>query len=199
LVSFGSHWSSVAAVAAGVGPVVLQPASPAVAEVPSLLEKSLRRYSKRLQRTADEFVFYARPLISAGDWTALGSKFKEDGFASDAIRNVDFVISGNEDFLEGVDGASANLNAACRDLAAAAAAADATAAAKAWEAAVGSLNSVISAVNKVIGEEQSLQDIPRLATVPTNVNEYSRTLADAVRWCGPLDGLYGGDFSTPCA
>eukprot|EP00443_Scrippsiella_acuminata_P120923 CAMPEP_0115596958 /NCGR_PEP_ID=MMETSP0272-20121206/13102_1 /TAXON_ID=71861 /ORGANISM="Scrippsiella trochoidea, Strain CCMP3099" /LENGTH=194 /DNA_ID=CAMNT_0003032309 /DNA_START=214 /DNA_END=795 /DNA_ORIENTATION=- len=188
-----SRWGTIAAVAAGIAPASLQLESSA--EVPRLLEQSLRRYSKRLQRTADEFVFYVRPMISAGNWTGLSSKFKEDPFPSNAIRIVDLVTSGNEDFLEGVDGASANLNVACQQLAAAAAAADSAAALKAWEDAVGSLNTVMSAANKVRSEEQSLQDLPPLATVPSNVEEYSRTLADVVRWCGPLDGLYGGDFS----
>lgn len=183
----------------GVAPSLLQGESPARAQVPRLLEQALVRYGKRLQRTTDEFVFFARPKILAGNWTELTEMFSETGFASNAIRNVDLIISGNEDFLDGVEGASAELNIACKNLRKAAVAADKEAALKAWEAAVGSLNTVMSAVNKFLNEENASEDLPRFAVVPSNVEAYPRTLADVLRWCFSLDGLFGGRVGSACA
>ena len=90
--------------------------APARADVTKLLDKSLHRYAKQLQREADVLVFEGRPLVQEANWTALGELFRGDGYPNDVLHTVEFVVVGNEDFLPGAEEAGVKLDAAFRDM-----------------------------------------------------------------------------------
>lgn len=175
--------------------------APAQAEVTKLLDKSLHRYSKQLQRQADVLVFEARPLIQQGNWTGLGELFRADAYPNDVLHTVEFIVSGNEDFLPGTEDVSARLDVSLRDMGSqlSSEARSQERALKAWDDIAAALNSVMSSANTLLAEEPELKDIPAFALVPKEVSQYSRSPADYIRRCNSLDGLFGGAMGTPCA
>lgn len=183
------------------GQAVVAGSAPAWAEVPRLLDRSLHRYAKQLQRQADVLVFEARPLIQQSNWTGLSDLFKGDSYPNDVVQTVEFIVSGNEDSLLGAEEASVKLYAALQDMGSqlSTTAISQEKVVNAWEGIATGLNGVMAAANTLLAEEPELQDLPAFVFVPGYAGQYARSPADFVRRCSSLDGLFGGNVGTPCA
>ncbi|CAK0868803.1 unnamed protein product [Prorocentrum cordatum] len=177
-----------------VGQAVVGTPSSASGEVVPLLDKSLRRHAKQLQRAADVLVFDVRPMIYAGNWTKLAEVLKFDAFPNEAWHSAAYVVQGNEDFLPGAEDAPQVLDRTFRDLRSIIAkdlddGRKREQALQAWWVATATVNSVMSAANNLIASEPTLNDIPNFAVVPEDVSQYLRKPEQYSRKCTVLDGL----------
>lgn len=163
-------------------------------EVVPLLDKSLRRHYKQLQRAADVMVFDVRPTIYSGNWTRLQEVLKFDAFPNEAWHSAAYVVRGNEDFLPGAEDAPEKLDQIFRGFSRTLSldledGRKREQALQAWQDATTTINSVMSAANEVIASEPTLQDIPKFALVPKDVNQYLRKPEQYSRKCSAADGL----------
>lgn len=181
----------------------------AQAQVPPILEASLRRYAKPLQLAADELVLEVRPAILAGNWSTLDELFKgqTDFTKADAeiLQPVKYIVDGSEDFLPGAEDSIPKLKLALQNISSQIRARSTDGALKAWDAAAAAVNSVIVAANDILSEQPAKRDtpkIPLLVKATAEEGKYSRTIMqyyiDRCRRAAPSAVFVGDSVADLC-
>eukprot|EP00930_Biecheleria_cincta_P087691 TRINITY_DN76924_c0_g1_i1.p1 TRINITY_DN76924_c0_g1~~TRINITY_DN76924_c0_g1_i1.p1 ORF type:complete len:266 (+),score=40.16 TRINITY_DN76924_c0_g1_i1:61-858(+) len=192
-----------------LGQVAVNQPLVAHAQVPPILEASLRRYAKPLQLAADELVLEVRPSILAGNWSTLDTLFKgESDFTkanADILQPVKYIVDGSEDFLPGAENAVDKLKLALQDMSSQTRARSTDGALKAWDAAAAALNSAIVAANAILSEQPATRDSPKmplLVLATAEAGKYSRTTLqyyiDRCRRAAPSAVFVGDSVADLC-